>query len=57
MKSPFEKGLSCEETTWYVLRAKTAYTYNYFPATASLSALPGLKAGTLLAGISISSPV
>ncbi len=27
MKSPFEKGLSCEETTWYVLRAKTAYIH------------------------------
>lgn len=33
-------------------------THNdYLPATASLSALPGLKAGTLLAGISISAPV
>ena len=31
------------------------YLRNYF--TASLSALPGLNAGTLLAAISISSPV
>jgi hypothetical protein len=34
---------------------KAIIVCNYF--TASLSALPGLKAGTLLAPISISSPV
>jgi hypothetical protein len=40
---------------YHDLFAEAINLCNYF--TASLSALPGLKAGTLLAPISISSPV
>lgn len=48
-----EKGSRINEILFYNINI---YQFMYY-FTASLSAFPGLKAGTLLAEISISSPV